>query len=261
MAKVSGTTSREAIVHFPLFNPDQSLSIAYMVVLRCRNLQCVREEWNSGPGRVSGVDFDFEEGLFYGLCGPDGCGKGLFLHLLGLMEAPDAGELELMGQPAPAANSAEAAALRSQLFGFLFSSPCLIPSLSVAENVAMPLFRLKELAAAQARDRTRQALAVVGLEDAESYPVVHLPPNLRQRVSLARAIVHDPKILIAISPRSNDLLPLARQLGRERGLTVLWAEADPADTAPYAHRVLFFEEGCLTATGIPSTLEANVGFN
>jgi len=195
-----------------------------MNAIECRQLTCHRAEWNPGPSSVHDLSLQFEAGLIHGLCGDDGCGKGLLLHLLSLMETPDTGEITLAGQPTPALDDPARDDFRNTLFGFLFPSPCLLLSFTVAENVAMPLFRFSELDAAGARARTREILRFMEIDDLECASVLKLNHRLRQRVALARALAHDPKILIAVSPsESAELFPFVKRICDESGLTVLWA--------------------------------------
>jgi len=192
--------------------------------ISCRALACARERWNPGPSRIGPVDLDLEAGGIYGFCGPDGCGKGLLLHLLGLLETPDAGTIELFGTALPPLGSEKHQRWRMVDFGYLFPSPFLLPSLSVAENIAMPLFRGLDLSAEEARDRTREALARCQIESLEAEAVWKLPEDLRHRIALARALAHHPRFLIAVSPAtSENLLPLARLAASELGITILWA--------------------------------------
>jgi ABC-type lipoprotein export system ATPase subunit len=192
---------------------------------------------------VEDITASFAPGEFCGFCGPDGSGKGLLLNLLGLLEAPDSGTIAVNGILAGTLAPEEAQQLRNETFGFLFNHPCLLPSFSVAENVAMPLFRICGGDAREARDRTLEVLEFCGISSLETTLAGRLEPAECARVALARALVHEPGILVAISPRESDtLLALGRRAADERGLCVLWA--GPEDTlARYAHRVLHLEGG------------------
>ena len=214
--------------------------------LRCEALNCRRDQWNElAPSRVEEITACFAAGEFCGFCGPDGSGKGLLLNLLGLLERPDSGTIAVNGILAGELSAEDVQQLRNETFGFLFNHPCLLPSFSVAENVAMPLFRICGGEARQARDRTVEVLEFCGITALETTLAGRLDPAERTLVALARALVHEPRILVAISPRENDgLLALARRAAEECGLCVLWAGTEEPLTR-HAHRVLHLDGGRL----------------
>lgn len=212
-------------------------------LLACENLTCHRASWNTQSSRVEGLTLDFRAGCLHGLCGRDGSGKGLLLHLLGLLEPPDAGRVLIAGAAAPDARGEDATALRNKRFGYLFPSPCLLPSFTVAENVAMPLFRQREITPAEARDLTLGALGFVGLAEFEAVAAWRLPVEIQHRVAFARAMAHRPDILIAVSPAEPDaLLPCAALAVGELGMTVLWG-GSRGDLEPHCGRLLELENG------------------
>jgi len=216
--------------------------------ISCDDLTCRKGEWNdSRPGRVIGFSAEFACGEVVGFCGPDGCGKGLLLNVIGLLEKPDSGRLVLLGHDAADFAPDDTATFRNEACGFLFGHPYLLPSFTVAENVAMPLFRICGGGAAEARERTREVLEFVGIGDFETARVGKLDPVIRWRAALARALVHDPRVLIAISPPAPELAPLARRAAEKFHLTVLWAGEREA-IAPVADRIIEMRDGCALAS-------------
>lgn len=213
-------------------------------ILSCQNLTCRREQWNeAGPARIESISASFEPGTFSGLCGPDGSGKGLLLNVLGLLEPHDSGAITVDGYDIARLDSEDARQLRNENFGFLFNHPCLLPSFSVAENVAMPLFRICGGDAQAARMRTLQVLDFCGIADLECTLTGRLDLATQRKAALARALIHSPQILIAISPReSEDLLNIARRAAAEFGVCVLWA-GEEKDISPYAHRIIHLRDG------------------
>ncbi len=195
-----------------------------------------------GPRAVHEFSGSFAAGEVVGFCGPDGCGKGLLLNLIGLIEMPDSGSLNLFGHDTGGFSPEEAAAFRNEACGFLFTHPYLLPSFTVAENLAMPLFRICGGDARSARERTLAALEFVGLAGAETCLAAKLSQELRWRAAFARALVHEPDVLIAISPPADGLLPLARLAADLSGLTVLWAGERTA-LEPYADRIIEMRDG------------------
>ncbi len=217
--------------------------MAAVSAITCENLTCERSNWNqSGPGRVHDFSGTFESGEFIGFCGQDGCGKGLLLNLIGLLEKPDSGRLVLLGHDTAEFSGEDVSTFRNEACGFLFGHPYLLPSFTVAENVAMPLFRICGGGAAEARERTREMLAFAGIAGFETPRAGKLDPALRWRAAFARALVHDPRILVAISPPDPDLLPLAKHAAEKFHLTVLWAGERNAVSA-HADRIIEMRDG------------------
>jgi len=217
--------------------------MAGVSAILCENLSCERPGWSaSGPGRVDGFSGEFLPGEFVGFCGEDGCGKGLLLNVIGLLEKADSGRLVLLGHEAGDFSDDDAATFRNEACGFLFGHPYLLPSFTVAENVAMPLFRICGGEAREARDRTRLVLEFAGIGALETARAGMLEPALRWRAAFARALVHEPQVLIAISPPDPDLLALARLAADRFGLTVLWAGARDA-VSGFADRIIQMQGG------------------
>ncbi|MDX2079732.1 MAG: ATP-binding cassette domain-containing protein [Terrimicrobiaceae bacterium] len=215
-----------------------------MNAITCENLSCSRENWNGqGPARVDSVSLSVAAGEFVGVCGPDGCGKGLLLNMLGLLERPDSGRLEVAGHDASELDEEDTTTLRNDLCGFLFAHPYLLPSFSIAENVAMPLFRIRGGDARDARDRTMRVLEVFGISGFEMVPAGRVPLEVRWRAALARALVHEPRLLIAISPPCPaEVLAFARRTADRWGMTILWA-GHAAELEPFADRIIPMQNG------------------
>lgn len=214
--------------------------------LRCRDLQCVRPLWREGASRVRGVSAEFAAGHFHAICGSEGCGKNLLLHLLGLLEQPDAGEIWIEGDQASALPAAARDALRLRRFGFLFPACGLLPSLSVLENIAFPVLKAGGTSEAEQADRTLAALRFCGLEAEAEKPVGTLAPARQAAAAFARAIIHRPLLLVAESPAAEEtLVPLARRAVDETGLTVIWGARVGGPAAENADRVLHMSDGRL----------------
>jgi ABC-type lipoprotein export system ATPase subunit len=194
-----------------------------MTPLRCENLSCTRKMWNAGRTcSVSGFSAVFAPGEVVCFRGGEGCGKNLLLHVLGMIEEPDSGILEVLGERVSGDRTGNPAAVRDRAFGYIFPHPHLLPTFTVAENIAMPFFRIEGRDAAEARRRTAEALDLAGATGTASAPAEELDGEESWRVAFARAIVHSPPVLVAFWPPNPLLLPLAKNLARVRGTTVLW---------------------------------------
>jgi ABC-type lipoprotein export system ATPase subunit len=194
-----------------------------MTPLRCINICCRRSAAN--PARyavVEGFSADFKVGEVTGFLGSDFHSKELLLGILGMIEKPDGGSLEVLGHDVLKMSEPDAARHRDITFGYLFTHPHLLPSFSVAENVAMPFFRICGQDEGDARERTLAALEFAGIADLHGMLVGNLDDAAHWRVAFARAIVHSPAVLVAISPPSDLLLPFARRCADLFGTSVLW---------------------------------------
>jgi len=215
-------------------------------ILACESLSCVRDGWNpSHPSRVEGVSAAFHQGGVTGVTGPDGCGKGLLLNLLGLLERPDSGRVFLDGERVDGLAPHDLREVRNQNFGFVFSQRALLPAFTVAENVAMPLFRIRGDDPAQARERTIGVLDFCGISSYSGELADRIPEEAQNLVPLARALVHGPRILVAIRPKGSPLLlECAARAARAFHLCVLWADEE-THLAPFADRLVRLRDGKL----------------
>ena len=214
-------------------------------VLSCEDVSCHRENWNETgqSASIENVTASFDAGMVCEFDGPDAAGRGLLLSVLGLLESADSGGVHVDGRGVADLANEDLQRLRARTFGFLFPNPCLLPSFSLAENVAMPLFRICGIDTDAARERTIEALDFCGIAHRENQLAGSLVASTQQRAAFARALVHRPKILIAFSPREGDeLFELATRTARELGLCVLWAGENERPGAR-AQRLLQIRDG------------------
>lgn len=201
---------------------------------------------------LRGVDLALEEGSFTALMGPSGCGKSTLLQLCGAMEPPTHGELLLQGVPLHTAGDAELTRLRREKIGFVFQSFNLLPTLTVLENVALPL-RLAGKTHRATQEAARRWLERVGLQDRQTHFPTQLSGGERQRVAIARALAHHPALIIADEPTGNldssngqRVVELLQEVNRETGVTILLATHDPA-VAAVAGQQLRMKDGLFMA--------------
>lgn len=194
--------------------------------------------------RVCGVSLGFEPASLNLLYGGAGSGCGLLWRYLGLLERPASGEIFITGQSTQGWSDAECIETRSRHFGFIFEAPLLVPSFNVAENVALPFFKLTQAAPGQVREATVRVLEHVGLADAAEESVEALPLWAQMRVALARALVLHPQAIFveAIDTllRDRELISILELLSATRrtlGCCIV-ATAAHADVAHFATRAV-----------------------
>ena len=148
---------------------------------------------------LRGVNFDLEAGEFVSIMGPSGCGKSTLLHIMGAVDVPSGGTLQLLGHDALAMPDSERTALRLRSFGFVFQRFFLLPVLTAAENVSLPL-REAGVERAEREQRVRDVLDTVGLAHRARHKPGQLSGGEQQRVAIARALVNRPRLLLADEP-------------------------------------------------------------
>ncbi len=207
---------------------------------------------------VDGASFEIDAGEFVAVVGPSGCGKSTLLHLCGAMDRPSDGRISIGGQSLEALSDAGLTLLRRTRIGFVFQFFNLLPTLTLAENVALPLL-LDGRPAAPALDRAAALASRVGL----GHRLTHYPHQLSggelQRGAIARALVHDPGLVVADEPTGSldsgngaAVLSLLRDLNRELGVTLLLATHAP-DIAAAATRVLHMRDGRIVRVERPAS--------
>ncbi len=212
--------------------------------LSCQNISCHRDDWNQrGSACLHDVSASFDPGSLCGMVGPCGSGKNLLLNVLGLLELPDSGNVDVGEVDTTQLDSEALTSLRNESFGYLFSETALLPSFSIAENVAMPLFRICGMNPEEAQERTLEVLDFCGIAADGDHLAGELDAESMWRTVFARAVVHKPKVLIAICPRQeDDLLPFARRIAEETGVCILWGGESPS-LLTLAHRVIQMQDG------------------
>lgn len=190
---------------------------------------------------VRNFTYQFRSGSFYHLSGPEFGGKRLLLQMLGLLLPPASGEIIVDGSLVTSLDIDDLGEVRNRKYGFLFSSPFLLPAFTVLENVAMPLFKITQVEASEAKVITEEILEIVGVSQIATSAVERLNALEEMLAALARALVHHPRVLIAELVGNNmredeaeSLLSTLRSSGQRLGLAVIatlaphlsWGKAD-----------------------------------
>jgi putative ABC transport system ATP-binding protein len=233
-----------------LFEPELSImsDTAATPVVRLAN---VRKGFTKGQETISifdALNLSIPPGDFVAIMGPSGSGKTTMLNLLGGLDRPDAGEIEVAGKRIDRLSEGELARWRSAHVGFVFQFYNLMPMLSAAQNVELPLL-LTALRRAERRQRVEAALKIVNLVDRTSHYPREMSGGQQQRVAIARAIVSDPLLLLCDEPTgdldratADEILHMLGILHRELNKTIIMVTHDPA-AAKYAARILHLDKG------------------
>jgi putative ABC transport system ATP-binding protein len=197
---------------------------------------------------LKGIDFVVQKGEFVVIMGPSGSGKSTLLHLLGGLDMASDGEITLSGRRLAHLSDDEVTLMRRRQVGFIFQFYNLLPTLSVAENVALPLL-LDGKKSVEYEDTVSSLLSLVGLEERMDHKPDQLSGGEQQRVAIARALVTDPAIALADEPTGNldrksgrGVLNLLRRACTEKGQTIVMVTHDPY-AASFADRIVFLRDG------------------
>ena len=222
-----------------------------MAFLRCRD---VHKDYTVGTETVralDGVSVTIDRGEFVSVMGPSGSGKSTFMNLIGCLDRPNSGSIELDGERISDLASDSLASVRNRKIGFVFQQFNLLGRTSAVDNVALPLL----YAGVDRAERSKlagEALARVGLSDRSRHMPSQLSGGQQQRVAIARALVNAPDMLLADEPTGaldtatgQEIMDLFQVLN-EAGLTVVVVTHE-AEVAEYARRILRFRDGVITA--------------
>ncbi|MBT8136089.1 MAG: ABC transporter ATP-binding protein [Gammaproteobacteria bacterium] len=200
---------------------------------------------------LDNLDLEVERGDFVALMGPSGSGKTTLLNLIGGIDRPDSGGIDVDGQRIDQLSDRALAHWRSRHIGFVFQMFNLLPVLTAERNVELPLL-LTSMSGSERRERARTALSLVGLEDRISHKPSQLSGGQEQRVGIARAIVTDPELLLCDEPTGDldrksgdEVLELLVALNETQGKTIIMVTHDPR-AAERAKRIVHLDKGRLS---------------
>lgn len=216
-------------------------------------LQNINKSFTRGKEKIdvlNNLNLDIPVSDFLALMGPSGSGKSTLLNLIGGLDTPNSGEISVDGQRIDQLSTSALTQWRANHVGFIFQFYNLLPALSAAGNVSLPLL-LTNLNRTERQKHTQTALDVVGLGDRAHHKPSELSGGQQQRVAIARALVSDPSLLICDEPTgdldrrtADDILQLLQDLNQNHGKTIIMVTHDPK-AAEYAKRVLHLDKGLL----------------
>jgi len=182
---------------------------------------------------LRGVSFEIQQGEFLAIMGPSGSGKSTCMNMIGCLDRPTSGTVEINGKLTSKMSEKELAILRNKTIGFVFQQYHLIPGMTVLENVMLPL-KYQKLDVAERKRLAIKSLESVGLEERIHHRPHELSGGQKQRVAIARAMVTSPKILLADEPTGaldsktgKQVMELFRQINKEQGTTIIIVTHDP----------------------------------
>jgi putative ABC transport system ATP-binding protein len=201
------------------------------------------------------LDLDIPQGDFLALMGPSGSGKSTLLNLIGGLDRPSAGTIEIAGQRTDSLSDGQLGKWRANHVGFVFQMYNLLPVLTAERNVELPLL-LTSLSSAERQKRVGAALSLVGLSERAKHKPRELSGGQEQRVGIARAIVSDPTLLLCDEPTGDldrksgdEILDLLQALNQQQGKTIIMVTHDPHAAARAKH-VLHLNKGQLTTEAV-----------
>lgn len=220
-----------------------------MAIIKLSGISKVYQTREIETTALDNVNLTVDRGEFVSIMGPSGCGKSTLLNIIGLLDKPTTGTVELTGVDTSSGwSDARLSTFRNKNLGFVFQSFHLIPSLSVAANVELPLTYRRGIGASERRRRVSEVLERLGM----SHRVNHLPAQLSggqcQRVAIARAIVGSPSIVLADEPTGNldsrmgaEVMTLLHNLNKEDGTTIVMVTHNEAQAMETDRIIRFFD--------------------
>jgi len=229
-----------------------------MSVVRVENVTKTYRLGEQSVKALEDVTLSIEEGVFLAIAGPSGSGKSTLLNLIGCIDIPDSGRIEIDGKDVSGRTPDQLADLRARTIGFIFQTFNLMPVLSAHENIEYPLLQLSEVSRAERRQRVALMLEMVGLSRFAKHRPNQLSGGQRQRVAIARALVTRPRIVLADEPTANldhktgeGILALMQDINQKLRTTFIFSTHDKKVMSK-ADRLVRIEDGRIYQLGLRS---------
>jgi putative ABC transport system ATP-binding protein len=219
-------------------------------VVRVENLTKIYASGELRVAALAGVSVTVQPGEFVAIMGPSGSGKSTFMNVIGFLDRPTSGEYFFEGQDIRKLSSDELADMRSRKLGFVFQSYNLLARTNALENVELPLI-YAGVPESRRREAALRALRTVGVEELAPHLPNQLSGGQQQRIAIARALVNDPRLILADEPTgaldtktSHDVMQLIARLNAEHGITIIVVTHE-RDIAAYGRRIISFRDGTI----------------
>ncbi|MCI2425800.1 ABC transporter ATP-binding protein [Candidatus Acetothermia bacterium] len=219
-----------------------------MSLVKLRNITKEYQLGKTVVHALRGVDLAIDAGEIVAIMGPSGSGKSTLMHIIGCLDMPSVGEVEIENMPTDSLRERQLATIRGRKIGFVFQTFNLVASLTAQGNVALPMI-FQKIKRTQRTQRAAELLEKIGLGDRKNHHPNELSGGERQRVSIARAMANDPDIILADEPTGNldsesgaTVMRTLRRLSDEEGKTVIVVTHNP-EVAAYADRVITLRDG------------------
>jgi putative ABC transport system ATP-binding protein len=238
------TSSRE----MPYANGSPATIAPGEAMIRLTNIEKVYQTKTIETLALNNVNITVRKGEFVSIMGPSGCGKSTLLNIMGLLDAPSRGTIEIDGQPVQSFSDKQLARLRNQKIGFVFQSYHLINDLSVVDNVELPLLYRPGISGSERRQRALTALEKVGLSARTKHYPTQLSGGQRQRVAIARALAGQPEIILADEPTGNldsvmgeEIMNILLRLNQQEATTIVMVTHDEQMAKKTERLIRFFD--------------------
>jgi putative ABC transport system ATP-binding protein len=238
-----------------------------MPLIRVRDLAKDYQLGDVTVHALGGISLDIDAGEFVSVVGPSGSGKSTFMHILGCLDRPSAGQYFLADRDVSRLSDDELSAIRNRQIGFVFQGFNLLARTSAVENVELPLLYTSgagRVSPAERRRRALEALSAVGLRDRADHHPNQLSGGQQQRVAIARALLNSPSIVLADEPTGNldsrtsvEVMDIFQQLKNDRGITIVLITHEQ-QVAEYGSRIVRFRDG-LIVSDEPNTARRAAG--
>jgi ABC-type lipoprotein export system ATPase subunit len=197
---------------------------------------------------LDSIGFSMNKGEFVGIMGPSGSGKTTLLNVLSTIDQPTSGTIHIAGSPVHTLKKQKLAAFRRKNLGFVFQDFNLLPTLTIGENIVLPL-TLEKVAVKEMKSRLEQIAEILGITQILSKRISEVSGGQQQRTAIARAIIHQPEIVFADEPTGSldskspkDVMETFTQINLERETSILMVTHD-AFSASYCNRIIFIKDG------------------
>lgn len=219
-----------------------------MAIIKLEGVEKVYRTKEIETTALENVNLTIDKGEFVSIMGPSGCGKSTLLNIIGLLDTPTKGTVEVLGESTARFSDKKFSSFRNHNIGFVFQSFHLIPTLNVADNVALPLIYRNDVSMSERRAKVREVLDRLQISHRKNHMPNQLSGGQCQRVAIARAIIGNPEIILADEPTGNldskmgaEVMTLLHELNKQDGRTIVMVTHNEAQARDTDRIIRFFD--------------------